>query len=53
MEMSAMNNYFAEPFKIKMVEPIKILTKEERLEKIKRLTTMSLLLMQRMFTLIF
>ncbi len=30
-----MNNYFAEPFKIKMVEPIKILTKEERLEKIK------------------
>nr|WP_300003775.1 tryptophanase [Tissierella sp.] len=27
--------YFAEPFKIKMVEPIKILTHEERLEKIK------------------
>lgn len=26
--------YFAEPFKIKMVEPIKILTKEERLKKI-------------------
>lgn len=28
--------YFAEPFKIKMVEPIKVLTKEERLEKIKK-----------------
>lgn len=28
-------NYFAEPFKIKMVEPIKILSREERLEKIK------------------
>ena len=27
--------YYAEPFKIKMVEPIKILTKEERIEKIK------------------
>lgn len=27
--------YFAEPFKIKMVEPIKILTREERVEKIK------------------
>ncbi|HBT19028.1 MAG TPA: tyrosine phenol-lyase [Clostridiaceae bacterium] len=27
--------YFAEPFKIKMVEPIKILTKEQRVEKIK------------------
>lgn len=27
--------YFAEPFKIKMVEPIKILTREERIEKIK------------------
>ena len=26
--------YFAEPFKIKMVEPIKILTREERLKKI-------------------
>lgn len=26
--------YFAEPFKIKMVEPIKILTREERLQKI-------------------
>lgn len=26
--------YFAEPFKIKMVEPIKILTKEERMAKI-------------------
>lgn len=31
-----MSNYFAEPFKIKMVEPIKILTKEERLKKIKK-----------------
>jgi len=30
-----MTKYFAEPFKIKMVEPIKILTKEQRLEKIK------------------
>lgn len=29
------NKYFAEPFKIKMVEPIKILTTEERLERIK------------------
>lgn len=29
------NKYFAEPFKIKMVEPIKILTTEERLGKIK------------------
>ena len=27
--------YFAEPFKIKMVEPIKILTKEERIQKIR------------------
>lgn len=27
--------YYAEPFKIKMVEPIKVLTAEERLEKIK------------------
>ncbi|WP_312653911.1 tryptophanase [Proteiniclasticum sp.] len=27
--------YFAEPFKIKMVEPIKILTREERIEKIR------------------
>ena len=27
--------YFAEPFKIKMVEPIKILTKEERVKKIR------------------
>lgn len=27
--------YFAEPFKIKMVEPIKVLTDEERLERIK------------------
>lgn len=32
LEMSV--KYFAEPFKIKMVEPIKILTKEERLKKI-------------------
>ena len=30
-----MTNYFAEPFKIKMVEPIKVLSKEERIEKIK------------------
>lgn len=30
-----MSKYYAEPFKIKMVEPIKILTKEERIEKIK------------------
>ncbi len=30
-----MTKYFAEPFKIKMVEPIKILTREERIEKIK------------------
>jgi tryptophanase len=30
-----MTKYYAEPFKIKMVEPIKILTREERLEKIK------------------
>ncbi len=30
-----MTKYYAEPFKIKMVEPIKILTKEERIEKIK------------------
>lgn len=29
------NKYFAEPFKIKMVEPIKVLTTEERLERIK------------------
>lgn len=29
------SKYFAEPFKIKMVEPIKILTYEERLNKIK------------------
>ncbi|CCQ96644.1 Tryptophanase [[Clostridium] ultunense Esp] len=29
------SKYYAEPFKIKMVEPIKILTAEERLEKIK------------------
>ncbi len=29
-----MTKYYAEPFKIKMVEPIKILTKEERIEKI-------------------
>lgn len=27
--------YFAEPFKIKMVEPIKVLTREERIQKIK------------------
>ncbi|MBO1264077.1 tryptophanase [Proteiniclasticum sp. SCR006] len=27
--------YFAEPFKIKMVEPIRILTREERIEKIR------------------
>ncbi len=27
--------YFAEPFKIKMVEPIKILTRDERIEKIR------------------
>lgn len=32
LEMSV--KYFAEPFKIKMVEPIKILTREERLKKI-------------------
>lgn len=30
-----MSKYFAEPFKIKMVEPIKILSREERIEKIK------------------
>jgi tryptophanase len=30
-----MSKYYAEPFKIKMVEPIKILTKEERIKKIK------------------
>lgn len=30
-----MSKYYAEPFKIKMVEPIKILTSEERKEKIK------------------
>lgn len=30
-----MTKYYAEPFKIKMVEPIKILTREERLEKIR------------------
>lgn len=30
-----MTKYYAEPFKIKMVEPIKILTREERIEKIK------------------
>ena len=30
-----MSKHYAEPFKIKMVEPIKILTKEERIEKIK------------------
>ncbi|SMP47985.1 tryptophanase [Anoxynatronum buryatiense] len=29
-----MTNYYAEPFKIKMVEPIKILTREERVRKI-------------------
>ena len=29
------NKYYAEPFKIKMVEPITILTREERLAKIK------------------
>lgn len=29
------SKYFAEPFKIKMVEPIKILSAEERLERIK------------------
>ncbi len=29
------NKYYAEPFKIKMVEPIAILTREERLAKIK------------------
>ena len=27
--------YVAEPFRIKMVEPIKMLTREERIEKIK------------------
>ncbi|MCK9443182.1 MAG: tryptophanase [Tissierellaceae bacterium] len=30
-----MSKYFAEPFKIKMVEPIRVLTREEREEKIK------------------
>lgn len=30
-----MTKYYAEPFKIKMVEPIKILTRDERIEKIK------------------
>jgi tryptophanase len=30
-----MTKYYAEPFKIKMVEPIKMLTREERIEKIK------------------
>ena len=30
-----MTKYYAEPFKIKMVEPIKILTREERIEKIR------------------
>lgn len=30
-----MTKYYAEPFKIKMVEPIKILTREERIDKIK------------------
>ncbi len=34
--------YFAEPFKIKMVEPIKILTREERIEKIKAANVFSL-----------
>ena len=29
-----MTKYYAEPFKIKMVEPIKMLTREERVEKI-------------------
>lgn len=35
--MGEMNvtKYYAEPFKIKMVEPIKMLTREERIEKIK------------------
>jgi len=28
-----MTKYYAEPFKIKMVEPIKMLTREERIEK--------------------
>lgn len=31
-----MTKYFAEPFKIKMVEPIKVLTKDERIERIKK-----------------
>ena len=30
-----MTKYYAEPFKIKMVEPIKVLSREERIEKIK------------------
>ncbi len=30
-----MTKYYAEPFKIKMVEPIKMLTREERIEKIR------------------
>jgi tryptophanase len=30
-----MTKYYAEPFKIKMVEPIKMLTREERVEKIR------------------
>ena len=30
-----MSKYYAEPFKIKMVEPIKMLTREERMAKIK------------------
>ena len=29
------HKYYAEPFRIKMVEPIKVLTAEERLKKIK------------------
>jgi tryptophanase len=31
-----MPKYYAEPFKIKMVEPIKVLTREERVAKIKK-----------------
>ena len=30
-----MAKYVAEPFRIKMVEPITVISKEERLEKIK------------------
>ena len=30
-----MAKYIAEPFKIKMVEPLKMTTKEERIEKLK------------------